>query len=111
MLSDGVNDFIVFPTGFLYRKEGFVFPRDQDVANATLGEGNRRTAGRRCRRTGTVLAVHRDESLGLGFVVAEFVQRIAPRGQIVPTRPAVLVFGLGVTTATSARLYQIVPNP
>ena len=91
---------------FLAGEEGVVFPGDQHVAEAALGEGDGRAAraGVEHRR---VLVDRRDEVLGLGLVAAELLFAVGPGGEIVPARAA---GGLGVGgDHRNAGLGEIVP--
>src|SRR6187399_2420981 len=59
----GNHDFVAVLLELFERQQRFVLPCDEYVADVAL-----------------------DEGLGLGFVVAVLLQRVAPRRQIVPTR-------------------------
>ena len=78
------DDFKVVSAEFLERQESLVFPGEEDIALATLGEGERRAtcAGIEDR---DVFVEFGDEGFGLGFVIVILLEGPAPCGEVVPT--------------------------
>ena len=72
---------------FSEREEGFVFPGEENVALAALGEGERCAAGAGIKNGDMFIEIG-DEGLGFGFVVVVLFEGPAPGGEVVPAGAA-----------------------
>ena len=81
----GRDDLELVLAEFAEREVSFVLPGDQHVAEAALGEGNRRAAGAGVEH-GRVPVDRGDEIAGLVLVAVERLEAVSPGGQEIPAR-------------------------